>query len=185
MPIQSDTVERLSKEEVGVDKKKGHGYLEEGAQQILATLGASIFNPFNPRPLTGLKIDRGLYSDATAKQRELREKVGLLKKTKAREAYQNKIGELNAFAAHKGTIPQAVINIYKGKVTKELTEALGAIQLEVAYQNFHSTINELQDNYNIQNKLTASLHAVNSLNDAWKGSLFDSLFKLGANKLFS
>lgn len=185
MPIQSDTVERLSREEVGADKKKGHGYLEEGARQILTTLGASVFNPFNPKTIKGLKIDQGLYGDATAEQRELREKVGIIKKNKARDAYQNKLGELNAFAAHKGTVPQAVINIYKGRVTKELTESLGAIQLEVAYQNFHSTINELQDNYNIQNKLTASLHAVNSFNDAWKGSLFDSLFKLGTNKLFS
>jgi hypothetical protein len=189
MPKQPDNIERKTFEEVGdnhsdQNDKQTEQVLRAGRLNMLTTLMSDVINPFKPSPIGGLKSDPGLYQEAQKHERDVRNKFATLKVGKIKEAAQNKIGQFNDYAAHKGTVPQTVANLYLGKITSEQTEAINMIYLEAAHNNFMATINELQTNYSMQNECTKALHRIKEAGNAWKSDIFDFVVKEGMNYLF-
>ena len=122
MPIQPDTVERKSKEEVKSDRATQ--ILQNGAVDFLGRFASGVLNPFKPSLPPSLKIDSSLHLEAQKNAREMRNAFAALKVRKIKEAAQDKIGQFNAHLAHKGTIPQTVANLYLGRITREEIEAI-------------------------------------------------------------
>lgn len=182
MPIQQDTVTRKAKEEVGSDRATQ--IMENGAIDLLARLTSGVINPFKPSPPPSLKINPSLHLEAQENAREVRNAFAALRVQKIKEAAQNKIGQFNAYAAHKGTIPQTVANLYLGRITREETEAINLIHLETSHNNFMASVNALQGNYSAQNQCAQAMHQIKEANNVWKRSLFDTFFTGAVDMLF-
>lgn len=158
---------------------------KEGALRLFGNLAINAFSPFAP---TMANVDnRGmqLSREAHAREAEFVNQNAAVRINTIKKKAAKKASSFNAYAAAKGTLPQTVANLYLARIMQPATEAIAYINLQTARTQYLSAINELSDNYSMQNECANALHAIKQSSNFYNQNLLHTVFDTATKYLFN
>lgn len=155
-----------------------------GAMRLFSNLAIDVLSPY--KPSMGNVHVRGTKLASEANEREAiyeNQRAVLQKNAIKKKAAQN-ASAFNAYAAAKGTLPQTVANLYLSRIMQPVMEAIAYIDLQTARTGYVSMINELSDNYSMQDACEKALYNIKQNSNFHNQNLLHTVFNTATDYLF-
>lgn len=149
------------------------------AVRAIGSIGLDLFSPFKPklRPPSSSGIDLRIQS--VSNEERFSKLLDEMTLSDARKATASRVSSFNAFAAQRGTLPQAVANLYLSRIIEPLSEARSYIDARVTYNSYLASMNKLAYTNSSLSQYDNALYSVQRANNNFNHNLLHTVFNLG------